>query len=64
MKMSLLSDGSTIERFTRIEMSDNKVYNVTGMGIFGPNPYMGEKESTVAFAEAVTSKGETVIVSS
>ena len=63
MKMGKLSDNSTIKRFTRIEMSDNKVYNVTN-GIHGPKPFVGEKESTVAFAEAITSKGETVIVSS
>ena len=44
-------------------MSDNKVYNVTN-GIHGQKPFVGEKESTVAFAEAITSKGETVIVSS
>ena len=64
MKKGKLSNGSTIDRFTRIEMSDSKVYNMTNNGIYGSNPFAGDREPTVAFAEAVTSEGETVIVSS
>ena len=45
MSKSTLSDGSTIERFTRLELS--RIL----------------KKATIVFAEAITSKGERVIVS-
>ena len=45
MSKSTLSDGSTIERFTRLELSQIL------------------KSATIVFAEAITSKGERVIVS-